>query len=216
MESIKKHSSEKGSVIVEATFVFPIMFIVLFIVIYMGNAFVQKAQMESIVTEYAVKGAAYCMDPILEYIKETGKPPKYDELDAKPYRYLFGGMSGIEADISEEVRKKVNESFTFFRGMQPKIRTSPSNIAKFNGSVLYSTFSVEIDYVIEMPISFLGSDDPIVLEMNARGEAPVSDTTEFIRNTDLVIDVFQGTKFGQAIEDAFGKINDFISNFAKK
>lgn len=216
MESIRRKESENGNVIVEATFVFPIMFIILFIIIYMGNAFVQKAQMEAIVTEYAVKGAAYCMDPILEYIKETGKPPKYDALEANPYRYLFGGMGSIEKQISEDVVKKVENSFTFFAGMRPKIKTVSTEIAKFNGSVLYATFSVEFDYVIEMPINFLGSDGPIVLKMSARGEAPVSDTTEFIRNTDLVMDLFQGTKLGQAISDAFGKINDFISSFASK
>ena len=39
---------------------------------------------------------------------------------------------------------------------------------------------------------------------------PVNDTPEFIRNTDMVIDVFEGTKVGQAISDVFKKINDFL------
>ena len=35
----KLNNSENGEVIVEATIIFPIMFIVLFFLIYMGNAF---------------------------------------------------------------------------------------------------------------------------------------------------------------------------------
>lgn len=216
MENTKSNMRERGSVIVEATFVFPIMFIILFILIYMGNAFVQKAQVEGIVTEYAVKGASYCTDPILAEIKEQGKPPAYDALDAKPYRYLFGGMSNVETDIEEEVVKAINSSFTFFGGMKPNIKTPKNQIATFNNAVVYSTFSVEVDYSIKFPISFLGGDRPIELRLTARGEAPVSDTTEFIRNTDLVLDVFHGTKIGQSISDVFGKINDFISSFASK
>lgn len=216
MENIKLNTGERGSVIVEATFVFPVMFIILFILIYMGNAFVQKAQIEGIVTEYAIKGANYCTDPILTEIKEQGKPPAYNALDAKPYRYLFGGMSYVETDIEAEVVNAINNSFTFFAGMSPDIKTPQNQIATFNNAVVYSTFSVEVDYAIKFPISFLGGDRPIELKLTARGEAPVSDTAEFIRNTDLVIDVFHGTKIGQSISDVFGKINDFISSFASK
>lgn len=68
-----KLNSENGTVIIEATFVFPIMFIILFFLIYMGNAFYMKAQVESVVEQKAIQGAAYCADPILETMKETGK-----------------------------------------------------------------------------------------------------------------------------------------------
>lgn len=216
MENTKVNMRERGSVIVEATFVFPIMFIILFILIYMGNAFVQKAQIEGIVTEYAIIGASYCTDPILEEIKTQQKPPAYNSLKAKPYRYLFGGMSDVESKIEAEVVNRIKNSFTFFGGMTPQIKTGQSEIATFNNAVVYSTFSVEVDYSIRFPISFLGGDRPIELKMSARGEAPVSDTAEFIRNVDLVLDVFHGTKIGQSISDVFGKINDFISSFAEK
>ena len=65
-----KLNSENGTVIIEATFVFPIMFIILFFLIYMGNAFYMKAQVESVVEQKAIQGAAYCADPILETMKQ--------------------------------------------------------------------------------------------------------------------------------------------------
>lgn len=54
-----------------------------------------------------------------------------------------------------------------------------------------------------------------MLVITSRAEAPVDDTAEFIRNTDMVIDVFSKSKVAQKISDVFGKINDFISGFAK-
>lgn len=216
---IREHfHNENGAVqIIEATFVFPIMFIILFFLIYMGNAYYVKAQIESVVATYALKGSNYCADPILETIKETGSVPSVKNLDTEPYRYIFGGMNEIETKIGSQVEKEIDgKSSSFFNNMKPKLATSHANIAKFNNYVVYSTFSVDVKYVVEFPIRFLGEDAPSLLTINARAEVPVDDTAEFIRNTDLVIDVFHGTKIGNKISDVFGKINDFISNFAKK
>ena len=213
-----KFKSEYGAVqIVEATFVFPIMFIILFFLIYMGNAHYVKAQVESVVETYALEGASCCADPILQTIKETGSVPSLSSLKTQPYRYIFGGMNDIEAHIGSSVEAEISgQSSSFFSDMAPDLKTSSSNIAKFNNYVVYSTFSEEVEYVVEFPIKFLGSDSPVGLTINSRSEVPVNDTAEFIRNTDMVIDLFHGTKIGQSISDVFGKINDFISSFASK
>lgn len=209
---------ENGAVqIVEATFVFPIMFIILFFLIYMGNAHYVKAQVESVVETYALEGAGYCADPILQTIKETGSVPSLSSLDTEPYRYIFGGMNDIEAQIGSAVETEIRgRSSSFFSNMAPDLKTPSSNIAKFNNYVVYSTFSVEVEYVVKFPIRFLGADSPSMLTINSRAEVPVNDIAEFIRNTDMVIDLFHGTKIGQSISDVFGKINDFISSFASK
>lgn len=212
----KKLKSENGMVIVEATFVFPVMFIILFIIIYMGNAYYQKAVVENIVTEYAIKGASCCADPVLAFYKEHGVMPGYKDLKTQPYRYVFGGMSDVESEIGKEVKKAINESPTFFAGMSPKVKTSETQIASFNNAVLYATFSVDVNYVIEFPIRFLYADSPVVLSINSRAEVPVNDTAEFIRNTDMVMDLLEGTKAADYISNVFGKINDFINTFSEK
>lgn len=49
---------ETGAVaIVEATFVFPIMFFVLFFIMMMGNIYYQQARIDDIVSRYAIIGA---------------------------------------------------------------------------------------------------------------------------------------------------------------
>ncbi len=210
--------NEKGVVIVEATFVFPIMFIILFFLIYFGNAFYEKAQIEKIVVEKAIEGAGYCADPLLQTLKNGGSIPSVTDKNNSPndpYRYIFGGMGDIEKKISNDVKTEIGQStFSFFTNMKPDIKTD--NIARFNNYFIYSTFSVEVTYQIKFPIRFLGRKTPPVLTISSRAEVPVTDSPEFIRNTDMVIEMFQGTKFGKSIQDIFGKINDFISNFAKK
>lgn len=207
--------SEKGAVqIVEATFVFPIMFIILFFLIYMGNAYYVRAQVEAIVAEEAIKGANYCTDPILQTIKDDGVIPKLSDLDLDPYRY-FSGMDGIEETISREVEEKIEgSSVSLFRNMEPVVKTRRADISKYNNYVVYSTFSVEVKCEVEFPIKFLGSSTPNLLVITSRSEIAVNDTAEFIRNTDMVIDYFEDSKLGQSIKGIFDKINDFLDTFA--
>lgn len=209
---------QNGAVqIVEAAFVFPIMFIILFFLIYMGNAFYIKAQVESVVETRALEGAGYCADPILQTIKGSGSIPSLKDLETEPYRYIFGGMNEIEKKIASSVEGDIEgKSMSFFKNMKPDLKTSKSDIAKFNNYVVYSTFSVEVKYAIKFPIRFLGEKTPTILNISSRAEVPVGDTAEFIRNTDMVVDLFHGSKVSQAISDVFGKINDFISTFANK
>lgn len=214
----RKIKNEHGAVqIVEASFVFPVMFIILFFLIYMGNAFYTKAQIDAVVTQHAILGANYCADPILETIVNEGGIPSIDDLDVEPYRYIFGGMDDVEKEIAGKVESAIEgNTVSFFKNMKPNIQTPRNKIAKFNNYVIYSTFAVEVMYEIEFPIRFLGRKTPTILTLTSRAEAPVSDTCEFIRNTDMVLDLFGETKIGQTISDVFGKINDFISSFASK
>lgn len=211
----KQLKKEHGAVtIVEAAIIFPIMFIVLIFLIYMGNAFYIKTQIDGIVVEKALQGAAYCADPMLAVIEETGSVPALKDLDVQPYRYLFGGMDEIEASIEREVKKEISEAYvSFFKNMKPELE---SCTVKFNNYILYSTFSVDVKCRIGFPVKMLGTEEAFAAKLNIRSEAAVNDTTEFIRNVDMAIDYFCDTKFGQSIKGVFDKINEFMTNFAEK
>lgn len=210
-------SSQSGLVIVEASIIFPIMFLVLFLLIYAGNAYYQVAHIEAIVEKKAVEGANYCVDPILESIKEGNGVPSQNELKLDPYRYIFGGMKEVEKKIGKEVKNEIAaDTSKFFSGMKPVIKTSVGNIASYNSYIVYSTFSVEVEYAIELPVRIWGQNQPYIIHGSARAEIPVNDTPEFIRNTDMAIDYLEDTKVGKSISSMFGKINEFINNFTKK
>lgn len=213
----KKLKENSGNVIIEATIVFPVMFLVLFFIIYLGNIYYGRAQLDDVAMRYCIKGAQSISDP-LHYDMETYSTIPMDE-DVQPYRFIFGEIPGgsidkIENKIIEEIEDEIdNNLISFFNNMKISFDKKPK--AEFNNYVLYGTFTVEIEYSIPFPIKFWNKNTFPVAELKTRAEVSVNDIPEFIRNTDMVIDLVDGTKFGNKIESFFKKINDFISKFAQ-
>lgn len=199
--------SERGMVIVEASIVFPVMFFVIFLMLYAGNAYLQKCRVESYVNHYAIQAAAYCADPMLDEL-EKGKIPSLEDADVQPYRYFFGGMRDIEANIEKELTDKIKGmSSGLFAGMKP------SNItvdAKYNNGFIYSTFSIDVEYKVRIPIKLLGASDYIYLHVASHADMPVSDTTEFIRNVNMIEDYLQKTGISEEIEKLINKAKEWI------
>lgn len=209
----------RGMVIVESTIVFPVMFFVLFFILYIGNAYYQIAQVDDCVERAAIKGAQCIANPQQYETVDEGMIPLSIK-DVEPYRYIFGEIPGgsideIEKKIGDDLIREINEStVSFFIKMNPNIVGDTGNIAEFNNYILYSTFSVELEYEITFPIRFFGASEPTILKMQSHAEVSVSDTPEFVRNIDMVADMFVGTKIGDGITDAFTKVNNFIKTFA--
>lgn len=212
---LNKLEAENGVVIVEATIIFPLVFFVLFFLIYFGSARYEKAKVDSYVMQSAILGAQCSKDPYQYDMYKDGVVPVTYE-NCEPYRYFIGGMDDVENKISDDIVKYINDtSSTFFVDMNPKLKTSQDKIAKFNNYLIYSTFSVEVSYEVKFPIKFLGSDSPTILKWNSRAEVSVNDAPEFIRNIDMVQDLFDKTAAGEKIKSAFNKINSFIGKFSK-
>ena len=215
---------EQGIVpIVEATIVFPVMFFILFFIIFIGNIYFEQAKVDDIVMRYAVKGAQCVKDPF-EYSINKGNaiPTSTDNLKLAPYRYILGGLSGssistIEDNISNDVKKEIQDgSMVFFSGSNANyVGTDNEKVATFNNYVVYSTFIVQVNYKLKLPIRFLGDDYYTVLNMSSRAEVAIDDCAEFVRNVDMVADLFEDTKAGDTIKSTFKKINSFIEQFSK-
>lgn len=139
-----------------------------------------------------------------------------------PYRYILGGLSGssistIEDNISNDVKKEIQDgSMVFFSGSNANyVGTDNEKVATFNNYVVYSTFIVQVNYKLKLPIRFLGDDYYTVLNMSSRAEVAIDDCAEFVRNVDMVADLFEDTKAGDTIKSTFKKINSFIEQFSK-
>lgn len=213
-----KNKNEKGAVIVEATIVFPVMFLVIFFMIFMGNAYLQKCRVESLITQCALEGAANCADPRLSSV-EAGTIPDLDGLDVYPYRYFATSNSGYGSDVAGEVetklRKQINQLSTgLFWGMKP---VAEDVTAKYTNRFLYSNFTVEATYKIKMPIRLLGQEDFMSLHMGTTVQVPVSDSVEMIRNIDMVWDYMERTGAAEKITavkekltNALDKVNEWF------
>lgn len=202
---------EKGAVlVVEAVFVFPIMFFILIFLLYLGNGYYQKAKVDSYTTQYALAMAAQCADPLVSKI--NGSVPKTNN-DIQPYRYVFGA----NANLSSQLKKSLSGD-GFFLGMRPSVKKCNM---KFNNHVIYQTVTADVEYAITLPIRFFWSNNPEILKLTARAEVPVTDVGEFIRNTDMAIDYIERSETAQKgismIKDAMSKVSSFVSgkNLAK-
>ena len=211
--------------IVEASIVFPVMFFVLFFIIFIGNMYFEQAKIDNIVLKYAVMGAEYVKDPYsYDISKGNSLPTSASNVKPEPYRYIIGtGLNGNISktvdNISTDVKKEINdESLVFFSNSKANNVTTDNNngkVACFNNYIMYSTFSVQVNYQIKFPIRFLGDDYPTVVNMSYRAEVAVDDVPEFIRNVDMVVDMFEGTKVGTTIETTLTKMKSFINKFSK-
>lgn len=212
---VQKKYSESGMVIVEATIVFPVMFLVVFLMIFAGNAYLQKCRVEAIVNEMTIDGAAYCADPMLDNVEAdivaVGKIDKntFSNADIRPYRYF--GKSNMD-DIVSEIESKVNNKFSnlstgLFSNMKP---SSPKIEVNYNNGFIYSTFSVDIEYKVEIPVRLLGASDYISLHIFTHANMPVSDSPEFIRNVDMIEDYMEKYGVKEKIEETKKKITDMM------
>lgn len=205
---------ERGEVIVEATIIFPIMFLVVFLMLYAGNAYFQKSRIEAVVTEMAYYGSAQCADPLLKQVQENKKVPGFNaNYDIQPYRYIVGNMGKIEQDVEKQIQNKISKMGTgLFNHMKPN--TSYLD-AKFNNAYIYSTFSVEVHYKIPFPIRLMGMKDNFSMEVSSRCDVPVSDVPEFIRNVDMIEDWMEASEEGQKLiqktQDALSKIDKYVN-----
>lgn len=216
------HKGEKGSVIVESCIVFPVMFIVLAFIIFFGNVYYQMAQVDDCVQRAAIKGAQCIINPQQYDTVEKGMIPLSIN-DVAPYRYIFGEIPGasideIERKIGQDLQNEIEQkTSTYFIDMNPTLFGNNKKIAEFNNYVFYSDFRTQVEYEVRIPVSFSFMETPNLFRMKSRAVVPVNDTPEFIRNVDLVVDVFWNLKENKAIKsitDQFTKVKNFIDTFA--
>lgn len=193
----KKH--ESGALIVEASIVFPVMFLVIFFMIFAGNAYLQKCRVEAIINQCAIDGASYCADPQLQSV-EGGTVPSVDSLEVYPYRFFSStGVGDVEGEMESLIREKVGQmSSGLFSGMKPEDFTVQAN---YSNGILYATFSVDASYKIKIPVRLLGEKENIHLEVDTHVEMPVSDSTELIRNIDMIWDYMERYGVAEKIDE---------------
>lgn len=179
----------------------------------MGNIYYQQARIDDIVSRYAIIGAEKVTNPLRDNLEE-GKTMITDseQVDAEPYRYLFGSMKTIEDEIQNEVYKEIiSKGFTFM-GNAPEVKRSQVK-SDYKNHVLYGDFVVEASYQIKFPIKFIGSDNLMIFKASSCSQASVTDVPEFVRNVDFACDILDGTSFAAKVKNIFQKVNDLINKF---
>lgn len=196
-----KLKEEKGAVeVVEAALVFPIVIFVVIIFIMFGNLLYQQAKMDAIAVRGAEYLAAVYTNPLLA---EDALPTNTRDVNVRPYRYLSGGTEaeGQTRDYINKLQQGTDKGY--FSGMEMQ----GFHIAKcdIKNYVFYQTAQVQLEYTIQLiPMKLLGG-----LELFRCSNATVtaaSDSAEFIRNIDMIMDYSES--FGLT-----GKIRSAVQRF---
>ena len=206
----QKESNNSGALIFEATIVFPVVFLVIFIMMVLGNAYWQRSKIDQLVAKEAIKGAAYCGSPLLQQYESNGRIPGLIEADVKPYRYFLSGYGdSVANDINGTVSKYISSMSTgLFTNMKPQ-KIGDVKV-EFNNMLVYSTFSVEAMYKIIIPVRIIGMSDWFSITFSSRSEIAVSDTSEFIRNVDMTIDYAQQLGIDKILAEFKNKLSNAL------
>ncbi len=216
MDNFKKKiidiiKNDKGAIMtVEASFVFPILFFVLFFLIYFGNAYYVKSNVDYVVSRYAIQGAAECADPNLKAVIEGKSVPNNVKARNYPYRYLTSGYgSGVASRMSSKIKTDIKNT-GFFKNMQP---TNVKCNVKYNNKFIYQSLKVDVVYEIKFPIRFIFFNEATVLKMCSSAETPVCDSAELVLNTNMVIDFIEHTGLDEKFNEIVGKLKGAVSKF---
>ena len=198
-------TNENGAVmIVEASFVFPIMFFVLFFLIYFGNMYVVKSAISRYTSACAIKGAEYYSNPWVKEVTEdyAGNDVPTKNEDVKPYRHIFSSKQ-IQNDMKTELENEIKGyGGGFFTNMDP---TDISCETEYKNYILYSTFTAGTCYKLTFPIKFIGENDALSIDFSSYETVTITDGSEFVRNTDMAVDYLQRSKI---VNEVMSKLNE--------
>lgn len=189
--------------IVEATFVFPIVFIIVFFMIMAGEAYYQRARVEHAVTAAAIDGAARCENPMLGTVMADGAVPTDPAAtDVMPYRYIFTGEA---RSIANQVRRDLQKTL---EDMQPLLfrNMSPKNVmvtTDLHMNPLVSSLPLECTFEIPLPIKMIFSDEQFGFRYSVQVTASIGDPAEFVRNVGMVADFLQRSQTAMKVIGGF-------------
>lgn len=200
--------NEKGAAtLLEYTIVLPIVFAVVFMLLFVGFTMHQKAVMEAATQRSAIYVARTITDPSYENIVSTdGKQDANDILSATitqesivnaPYRYLFSGSGSIpnsELSVADLIAK--NQIF---------IDTTPTVTVKKEAGI-FTRVVVTATQEYKVPELIPGLDLPSILTVETQSIVYVNQPAEFIRNADYITDIVV-----KATEPLVDKLTSVIS-----
>lgn len=213
---MKKHKKtqnmidrERGSLVVEATIVFPVMFLIIIFLIFLGNVYYQRSRAQGVFTVATIEYAAKESNPMLKaYLDDGGFGSVGMSNDFKPYRYL--NFSNRSDQIGADTESKLSGmGGGLFSGMEMK---NPHVTIDYKTYAIYAKVEAEMTYSITMPVKLLGQEEPITIDFEEYIEVPAMEGSEMVRNVNMVRDILMRHKTtSEILEKASGYLEKFRS-----
>ncbi len=166
----------KGSFTVEASLVFSVVFIMVAAFVYIFTIMYQYVNVQSIADEAVTKGAYY-------YVNQTGESYCSDSINEMYWRIYDTNKNKKVSGINNYVNKLLSKS------MFP----SENNVSvdTYN-KILMKNLQIEIQEKYPLPVGNMFDIFGLssVLSLKAMSNSPLDDNAEFIRNMDIVKDIW--------------------------
>ncbi len=207
--------NERGSITVEASIIVPVIILSIITVIYLGFILYQRALLQS-VADRAVQNGAASWENLSSDIA-TGKTG----MDRLPDEGLYWRLFEYKKQNKlAEIKKYARDLLAGFNFLSPG---SSDVTVEIKDYVVYKRLKVTVENSYLLPLAgvvrLFGSDGR--LGIRAVSYAVVDDPAEFIRNTDLIINIegelenkYPGVKnLGDKAREVFVKIKENIDEF---
>jgi hypothetical protein len=219
-----KLRESKGSLILEATLILPVVFIILFALLFMGFIQHEQATMDGAAKRGALYAAKIFSDPAYEKVisgaKGDGNSDTVDLAntqfsfsgvgkDIQPYRYFLQNKSTIEKAAVSETSKVIQNSNTGLHDID--VNNINCTVKNY---VFYQEITVTVESTFNLPKIFSIAGIPTEYDLEARAVMTVNDPDEFIRNTDfakdLLVQVIEKLGVSAKIENIETKISESL------
>lgn len=214
--------NEKGLAVVEATLLLPFCFIMIIALYYAAIFMCQRANLQANVQNALIYYKNTDSDNFvtassdMAYEKAEGtisavgssyQAPEDDYSKSFPYRFLSFKFS---EDVFQSFFRSMVGYMFFDNGENVQISADSKNY------IVYKTITATATQTVKPAISLkmVGGSDTITI--SATATAVVTNSDDFIRNTDFVVDVVSKTKLGQKASELIDKAWDFYGKFKEK
>ncbi len=166
----------KGSFTVESSLVFSVVFLMLAAFVYLFVIMYQYVNVQSIADEAATKGAYY-------YVNQAGENYCSHKTSEMYWRIYDTNKNKKNSEISNYANKLLDKS-TF--------RTENNISVNTYNKILMRNLQIEIQEKYPLPIGNMFDIFGLspVLSLKAVSNLPLNDNAEFIRNMDIVKDIW--------------------------
>lgn len=215
---------EKGEVIVEATFIYPVVLIIVAFLLLLGLYEMQgvleysQAQYVANYTVKSIRNPGYDFfgtvdDKKIDFvdINENFKDIDRNNLRAKLYHRFLFSKDDCQSKMKAKIRTLLNT------GNLLNIDTNVNAICK--KSILNTSVVISVTDSITMPkfLNYIGLNNK--WERTVTATAVITDPAEFIRNTDLAIEtvnnIFEKLGISDNINSLITKTKDFYNKYIK-
>jgi len=224
------HREPDGYALVENMLVLPIVFLVVYALLFAGFLLHAQCTIESAARRGVLYAGKLACDPQYTRVTASASDPSKGELNEmssldfnftydpdmsyQPYRYLFGSnVSGLDGKVVEYVRGILGQSTTWMFRID-----DDSVVCETKNHVLNQNIKVAVTAKYHLPKVFGWLGIPESYELKSEAVAVVSDQDEFIRNADYVARLLEEAadktgikdKVGSAIGEPLKKLKAFM------